>query len=57
VTGSLVLLKVRKARTREDLAALLDSVGHHIGQPSRHLSAQQVVMRVRAILDGPPRPA
>lgn len=56
VTGSLALLKVRKARTREELAALLDSVGFHIGQPSRHLSAQQVVMRVRAILDSPRRP-
>lgn len=56
VTGSLALLKVRKARTREELAALLDNVGFHIGQPSRHLSAQQVVMRVRGILDSPAGP-
>lgn len=52
LTGVLTLAKLRKARTREELAELLDEVGLHISTPMRHLSARQTLLHVRGLLLG-----
>lgn len=53
ITGALTLRKLRRAATREELVALLDEVAAHISQPMRQLSAQQVLLRVRGLLEAP----
>lgn len=50
VTGSLTLLRLRRARTRADLAALLDEVEARIAKPRRSLAAAQTLRRVRHLL-------
>jgi hypothetical protein len=50
VTGSLTLLRLRRARTRADLAALLDEVEARIAKPHRSLAAAQTLRRVRHLL-------
>lgn len=50
VTGSLTLLRLRRARTRADLAALLDEVEARIAKPHRLLAAAQTLRRVRHLL-------
>ena len=52
VTGSLTLLRLRRARTRADLEALLDEVEARISKPQRLLAAGQTLRRVRQLLDG-----
>lgn len=52
LTGSFALAKLRRARTREDLEALLDEVESHISKPMRHLSARQTLQHVRGLLTG-----
>jgi hypothetical protein len=52
VTGSLTLMKLRRARNREELAALFEEVDSHISKPMRRLSAQQTLMHVRGLLAG-----
>lgn len=52
VAGSITLLRLRRARSRHDLLALLDEVEARISRPHRSLSAAQTVRRVRDLLDG-----
>lgn len=52
VAGSLTLLRLRRARTRADLEALLDQVEARISKPQRQLAAGQTLRRVRQLLDG-----
>ena len=50
VTGSLTLLRLRRARTRADLVALLDEVQARITKPHRSLAAAQTLRHVRHLL-------
>ena len=52
VAGSLTLLRLRRARTRADLEALLDEVEARISKPQRQLAAGQTLRRVRQLLYG-----
>ena len=52
LAGSLTVVKLRRARTREELAALFDEVESLIGKPMRHLSARQTLQHVRGLLAG-----
>jgi hypothetical protein len=50
VAGSLTLLRLRRARSRADLLALLDEVEARISKPHRSLAAAQTLRRVRHLL-------
>ncbi len=50
LAGSLTLMRLRRARTRADLLALLDEVEVRITKPHRSLAANQTMRRVRALL-------
>ena len=50
LTGSLTLLRLRRARTREDLTGLLDEVEARITKSHRSLAAGQTMRRVRHLL-------
>ena len=50
VAGSLTLLRLRRARTREDLEALLEEVEARIFKPFKGLWASQTMARVRELL-------
>jgi len=50
VAGSLTLLRLRRARSRSDLLALLDEVEQRITKPHRTLAAAQTLRRVRHLL-------
>jgi hypothetical protein len=50
VAGSLTLLRLRRARSRADLMALLDEVEARITKPHRSLAAAQTLRRVRHLL-------
>jgi hypothetical protein len=50
LAGSLTLLRLRRARTRTDLVALLDEVEARIMKPHRSLAATQTMQRVRMLL-------
>jgi hypothetical protein len=50
LTGAFTLAKLRRARTREELEALLDEVQSRLSTPMRHLSARQTLQHVRALL-------
>ena len=50
LAGSLTLLRLRRARTREDLTSLLDEVEARITKPHRALAASQTMRRVRHLL-------
>ncbi len=52
VAGSLTLLRLRRARTREELAGLLGEVEQRIAKPPRPLAAEQTLRRVRELLEG-----
>ena len=56
LAGSLTLLRLRKARTADDLRALLDEVEVRISKPQRMLTAQQTLSRVRQLLSGQAEP-
>ena len=51
LTGSLTLLRLRRARTRADLTKLLDEVEVRITKPHRALAASQTMRRVRQLLE------
>ena len=51
VAGSLTLMKLRRARSREDLIALLDEVEAKIYKPHRSLAVAQTITRARRVLD------
>ena len=50
LAGSLTLRRLRRARTREELAGLLDEVEARITKPHRALAASQTMRRVRHLL-------
>lgn len=50
LAGSLTLLRLSRARTRDELAALLDEVEARITRPHRPLAAGQTMRRVRHLL-------
>lgn len=50
LTGSLTMLRLRRARTRDDLMGLIDEVEDRIVKPYRSLAAQQVLRRARHLL-------
>ena len=52
VTGSLTLLRLRRAASRADLENLLDEVEARISKPHRSLAAGQTLQRVRQLLNG-----
>ena len=52
VTGSLTLLRLRRAASRADLEDLLDEVEARISKPQRSLAAGQTLQRVRQLLNG-----
>lgn len=51
LSGSLTLLRLRRARTRSDLVALLDEVEQRILKRHRTLSGTQTLNRVRHLLE------
>jgi hypothetical protein len=53
LSGSLTLLRLRRARTRRDLVELIDEVEARIVKPYRSLSAQQTLNRARRLLATP----
>jgi hypothetical protein len=53
LTGSLTMLKLRRAQTRQQLAELLDEVETRIVKPYRSLAAQQILRRARHLLLAP----
>jgi hypothetical protein len=57
IAGSLTLLRLRRARTREELSALLSEVEMRITKPHRVLAASQTMKRVRDLLEGRVNPA
>ena len=52
VSGSLTLLRLRRAQTRGELNALLDEVETRISKPHGLLAAAQTLRRVRQLLAG-----
>jgi hypothetical protein len=50
VAGSLTMLRLRRARTREDLESLLEEVESRIFKPFKGLWASQTMARVRELL-------
>lgn len=50
LTGSLTMLRLRRARTRAELIGLIDEVEDRIVKPYRSLAAQQVLRRARHLL-------
>jgi len=50
LSGSLTILRLRRARTRDELAELIDEVEARIIKPYRSLAAQQVLRRARHLL-------
>lgn len=52
VAGSLTMFRLRRARNRAELEALLSEVASRIGKPPHALAAVQVLRRVRNVLDG-----
>ncbi len=54
VAGSLTMLRLRRARTREDLEALLEEVESRIFKPFKGLWASQTMARVRELLSTHP---
>jgi len=53
VSGSLTLLKLRRASSRDDLAALLDEVEQRLRKPHRTIVATQTMRHVRHLLGLP----
>lgn len=51
LTGSLTMMRLRRARTRGELAELIDEVETRIIKPYRSLAAQQILRRARHLLD------
>jgi hypothetical protein len=53
VAGTLTLLRLKRATTREALAALLDEVEHRLRKPHRRIIAAQTLRHVRHLLTLP----
>jgi hypothetical protein len=54
VTGSLTLMKLRRAATREEVEALLDEVEQRIRKPRKQLIVAQLMRQVKHLLSLPP---
>lgn len=54
VAGSLTMLRLRRARTREDIESLLEEVESRIFKPFKGLWASQTMARVRELLASHP---
>ncbi|HET7793171.1 MAG TPA: hypothetical protein VFL64_07280 [Rhizobacter sp.] len=54
VAGSLTILRLRRARTREDIESLLEEVESRIFKPFKGLWASQTMARVRELLSTHP---
>lgn len=52
LSGSLTMLRLRRARSRAELETLLDEVESRITRPHRSLAAAQTMRRVRLLLTG-----
>jgi hypothetical protein len=52
VAGSLTIFRLRRARTRAELEELINEVASRIGKPPHTLAAEQMLRRVRNVLDG-----
>jgi hypothetical protein len=50
LAGSLTMMRLRRARTRGELAELIDEVEARIVKPKRSLAAQQILLRARHLL-------
>lgn len=57
VAGSLTVLRLKRARSRSDLAGLIGEVESRIVKPHRSLAAQQTLQRVRQLLASEPASA
>ena len=57
VAGSLTVLRLKRARSRGDLAGLIGDVESRIVKPHRSLAAQQTLQRVRQLLASEPASA
>lgn len=53
VAGSLTLMRLRRARSREDLIGLLDEVGQRLARPAREVEIARLIRRVRRLIDAP----
>ena len=53
VAGSLTALRLRRARSRDELQALIAEVEARVGKPPRSLSAALAIQQVRTLLAGP----
>jgi hypothetical protein len=53
VAGSLTALRLRRARSREELQTLIAEVEARVGKPPRSLSAALAIQQVRTLLAGP----
>jgi len=53
VAGSLTLMRLRRARNREDLESLLDEVVQRIGRPDRRSETTRLIRSVRQLIDAP----
>ncbi|MFT3953602.1 MAG: hypothetical protein QM722_04115 [Piscinibacter sp.] len=53
VAGSLTLMRLRRARSRDDLEHLLDEVAQRLSRPNRMLETNQLIRRVRRLIDAP----
>ena len=56
LAGSLTLLRLRRARSRDELYALMEEVEARIARPQRLLAAAQTLRRVRQLLSGETEP-
>jgi hypothetical protein len=56
LAGSLTLLRLRRARNRDELCALMEEVEGRIARPQRLLASAQTLRRVRQLLSGEPEP-
>jgi len=54
VTGSLTLMKLKRATTRDDVESLLDEVEQRLRKPHRMIIAAQTMRHVRHLLSLPP---
>jgi hypothetical protein len=54
VSGSLTLMKLRRAATRDEVEALLDEVEQRLRKPHRMIIAAQTMRHVRHLLSLPP---
>jgi len=51
VAGSLTLMRLRRARSREDLLGLLEEVGQRLVRPAREVETARLIRRVRRLID------